>query len=163
MIVTIKKGTHSPVRVPILAFNVKELCYDVTFTNSCAYNIGKEQEDINKLFGIGYLPHHHCNSVRFGWRYHINSNKIELFAYSYINSSRSWDFLTFVNLNDKIRCRMQINRSGHALSIDEYSLPHIVNLKPKKMGYILSPYFGGNTTAPHDIEILISKISNNER
>lgn len=46
-----------------------ELVHKITFTESCRYDIGPEQADDYQLFGIGYLPHHHRNSVRFGWRY----------------------------------------------------------------------------------------------
>jgi len=42
----------------------------VTFTESCRYDLKTaDQLDVNKLCGIGYLPGHHKESARFGWRY----------------------------------------------------------------------------------------------
>ena len=46
----------------------RKMSCEVSFTESCRYNVGKDQSDINKLFGFS-VGMHHKNSVRVGWRY----------------------------------------------------------------------------------------------
>lgn len=153
----IKKGTHSNFRVPTFFHGIHKLSYDVTFTQSCVYDISDEQRDINKLFGVGYFPYHHCDSVRFGWRYVLDMGIIEILSYSYINSKRIYETLCFVNIDETIKCELIVNESNHVLQIDNKANTHVIDLKPKKIAYLLHPYFGGNMTAPHDMEIKMIK------
>ena len=56
--------------------------YNVKFYPSCRYNIGEDQSDINKLFGLSF-GFHHNQSERIGWRYDRITDKIELLLYTY--------------------------------------------------------------------------------
>jgi hypothetical protein len=162
----IKKGTHSPFRLPKLLFGTKKLAYSVKFTDSCRYEIGSDQTDINKLFGIGYFPYHHRNSVRFGWVYNPSKNAtMEIWAYWYENGKRYYEFLCDVPINSPayyeiateyvkewgwyFRLKVIFDRDviGNA----------VVTVKPQSVGYLLRPYFGGNQTAPHNMEIWMER------
>jgi hypothetical protein len=154
----IKAGTHSPFRVPSLLWSPNRIRYDVTFTESCRYNIGPEQDDINKLFGIGYFPHHHDNSVRFGWRYRNDIDIIEIMAYWYKDGQRDFAYLCSVEIGKQWRYDLTIGQSNQSMHVVGKSVPYIVPVRPRRMGYLLQPYFGGNMTAPHDIEIKMQRV-----
>jgi hypothetical protein len=61
----IKKGTHyaRPLQLlkKLLGIHIcesRKMSCDVSFTESCRYNVGTDQSDINKLFGGNcYAPH----------------------------------------------------------------------------------------------------------
>ena len=58
----------------------------VTFYPSTKYDLrSNDQLDWNKLFGIAFFPGKHKTSYRFGWRYNIETQMMELGAYSYID------------------------------------------------------------------------------
>jgi hypothetical protein len=152
---TIKKGTHSPFRFPVIVTS-PEIVRVVQFTPSCRYDIGNDQSDINKLFGVGYFPHHHRNSIRFGWRYDQASDMIEILAYWYAQKERLWESMKFVAIGSKNVFVMRRHEDMHELFIGKDRL--IIDMPACEVGYLLQPYFGGNRTAPHDITINIQKL-----
>ena len=152
----IHKNTHAPLRLPRLLIKPKLLAYRVGFTESCRYDIGRDQGDINKLFGVGYFPSHHENSVRVGWNYDIVSGKINIFAYWYAEGKRGWQYLRSVDLGVVYYFKMYIDGDMHRLDIAGRN--YQVDVKSTSICYLLRPYFGGNKTAPHDIVIDIKKV-----
>ena len=146
----IRKDTHAPFRWPRLVTS-SELAYTATFMPSCRYDIGVEQADINKLFGVGYFPHHHRDSVRFGWRYDIASGMVEIMAYWYLNRVRQWQSLKFAAIGQ--RNTLVLRRLGYCHELWVGPDRHIIDVPSRPVGYWLGPYFGGNMTAPHDIEL----------
>lgn len=153
----IRKGTHAPLRLPEIIWKPGRLSFNVMFTSSCAYYIGENQSDINKLFGIGYLPHHLYNSVRFGWRY-ASGNYVDIFAYFYIEGKREWQLIGMVEINVANTFVITAGQSSHSFQVLGKGINCRVPLKSKGIGYLLGPYFGGNEVAPHDIEIVIDRI-----
>ena len=151
----IKKGTHKSWQWPELILNRDIIRYIVRFDDSCRYNIGKDQGDINKLFGVGYFPHHHKNSVRIGWNYHPETDKIRLYAYWYINGVRDWLYMDSVNIGDYVYASIHINRGTHKIDIQG---KRFVIVRKGSLGYLLGPYFGGNQTAPHNINLEITRL-----
>lgn len=152
----IRKNTHAPIRVPSIIRSSNTLKYNVKFTESCKYSIGVDQDDINKLFGIGYFPGHRTVSVRFGWRYASGDN-IQVFSYWYVNAVRYWDEIGSVRIGDDNVFVIIPDGSSHKLSVPSCGILSSVPVPSFCVGYLLRPYFGGNTKAPHDIEILIRK------
>lgn len=130
---------------------------NVRFNSDCQYKIGKDQSDINKLFGFS-LGMHHKNSIRVGWRW-LNGN-LELCSYIYENG---------VRLKEMVLCKCDFVRDYkidvHLIVVDgNYRVYFYVNeimkhrqqlaTKVKKyVSYPISLYFGGNCTAPHDMNI----------
>lgn len=167
----IRKGTHSPFRLPRLLIDPKVLEYNVTFTPSCIYDIGRaDQADVNKLFGIGYFPHHHKNSVRFGWRYNPDfTDSMEIMAYWYDDGERMMRSMGFVDIGKQYTYEMWVLRgvgsplhhlkvSGGGKSKAHYLHQEVLLDNPCDIGYLLRPYFGGNQTAPHDMKIIMEKV-----
>lgn len=160
----IKKGTHyaRPLQLikkllGIRYTNKRAMSAVVRFHSDCQYEIGKDQSDINKLFGFS-LGMHHKNSIRVGWRW-LNGN-LELCSYIYENG---------VRLKEQVLCKCDFNTDYRIyvyLYIEEgkYCVYYYVNselkhsqqlaTKVKKyVSYPLSLYFGGNCKAPHDMII----------
>lgn len=152
----IHKNTHAPLRLPRLLIKPKLLAYRVGFTESCRYDIGRDQGDINKLFGVGYFPSHHENSVRVGWNYDLVSGRINLFAYWYVGGKRDWQYLRSVDIGIMYYFKMYIDDDIHRLDIAGRN--YRVDVHSTPICYLLRPYFGGNRTAPHDIVIDIKKV-----
>ncbi len=152
---TIRQGCHSVIALPSIVTD-NDVTYRIQFTESCRYNIGSEQYDINKLFGIGYAPHHHKNSVRFGWRYDLKSDMIEILAYWYLNGIRYWHPLNFVAIgaNNHYQITRFADRHDLSLKFETFSVP----VRNRGIGYLLRPYFGGNMPAPHDITINMRRL-----
>ena len=152
----IQKGIHAPFRLPCLLINPRLLAYRVAFTESCRYDIGRDQGYINKLFGIGYFPHHHDNSVRIGWNYDIVSGKINLFAYWYAQGVKGWHYLRSVDIGEVNYFSIQAGERDHI--IDVSGRKYCVDVAGRSVGYLLRPYFGGNKTSPHTMIIDMQKI-----
>lgn len=152
MITVIKAGSHAPMRLPKILVEEKNLAYKITFTESCRYDVGEDQSDINKLFGIGYFPFHHYNSVRIGWNYNIDKDQIELWAYWYKQGKRNWEWLDSIKIMQPSYMEIEIKSNYHIIRTKNslFSVP----VGGECIGYLLRPYFGGNEAAPHDIRIL---------
>lgn len=167
MIFTIKKGKHRswPFIFGILFNDWIER--DVVFDETAAYFLPNEDEnDVNKLFGFGYINGgHHQDSARFGWNYNQSNGRIRLFAYCYTNGLRVIHELCEVLPHRKVRLIIQeclgnyYSFSAH----DGYNNWHemgsviIPFTHNKKWKYKLGCFFGGNNPAPHSITIKISK------
>lgn len=152
----IHKNTHAPLRFPRLLIKPKLLAYRVGFTESCRYDIGKDQGDINKLFGVGYFPSHHDNSVRIGWNYDIGSGKINIFAYWYVEGTRGWQYLRSVEIGEQHYFKIYIDGNMHRL--DVAGRTYYIDVNATKVSYLLRPYFGGNRKAPHTVIIDMEKL-----
>jgi len=142
--------------------NNRFLSYYVTFSDSCRYELPKEdQEDINKLFGFSLGFNHHKDSARTGWFY--KDNNIHIYAYIYDNGIRTSKFIKTININETYIISIVDEGSNWLFSINDVSVEeiHITDVRIDKsskfkIGYKLWPYFGGNNTAPHDILIDMS-------
>jgi hypothetical protein len=161
--VTIKKGTHAPFRIPkVIPGKYHQYSHYIVFTESCRYDLKNEdQADINKLFGIGYFPNHHENSVRFGWRYITDLDAMEIMAYWYTNKERKWNHVCFVSIEKVYQYILNITGNFHTLSVYDGTSPVgdftiYDDVKPMSFGYLLRPYFGGNRKAPHNMTIKIN-------
>lgn len=144
----------------------------ITFTDSCRYDIGKEQKDWNKLFGfsLGFFPLYkqymqHENSVRFGWRYNPEKDCIEITPYIYKDGERMYAEKSLfetanLKLNEEYSFTITILPKncvfiiiGPDVSYLEYI--DITFKKQSNFGFHAPLYFGGNDKAPHDIKILM--------
>ncbi len=152
----IKKGWHYSIHLPWLLVKPKKLSYNIQFTDSCRYDIGREdQADINKLFGVGYFPSHHHKSVRIGWNYNIQTDQIDLWAYWYDNWERRWSYLKSVDINTTNKFTINVYKTKHVIDLGDVVFP--IQLEPDFIGYLLMPYFGGNQPAPHDMIINLKR------
>lgn len=115
--------------------------------------------DINKLTGIS-LGLHHRDSIRLGWRPDFNrQGMIEIFAYWYNKSQRSFASIGFVPTKTPIQFSIQMYRKEGSVSIQvgdnivynfDYKFPSI------GIGYLLYPYFGGDLLSPQKMKIYLT-------
>jgi hypothetical protein len=155
-VVLIRKGDHSDDRFPYLWVNKKKMEFDITFTESCRYNLGTDQSDQNKLFGIGYSPGHRMNSVRFGWFYNPTLDCIEISAYTYEDGVRYILQMAKVAIGETNRYVLTIDGDRHDLEVVGKARNRVMT-KSSAFSYMLHPYFGGNQPAPHHIYIKMTR------
>jgi hypothetical protein len=140
--------------------------WKVSFTESCRYSLNSpDQGDYNKLIGVGYLPHHHYESARFGWRYIADIGQIEVAAYCYLSGRRISKTLAFCEIGKEYRLELFcLNGSYHFSCCDTaivkpvISVVDIIHGHRKKLQYRLGTFFGGNQKAPHEIKIQLDKV-----
>lgn len=165
MIFRIPSGKH---RARPLRFGFwcgrKSFAWVVKFDESCRYDLKSEDQfDVNKLCGIGYLPGHHKDSARFGWRYWTDRKEIELSAYCYVSGRRVIQHVGFCEIDKLYRIELIASSWAYYFSLTNTDQTPIgeaeVNHTHKRQfQYRLGIFFGGNRTAPHDIKIQLEKV-----
>lgn len=181
MILEVKKGKH---RFRPASWGLvfrKHISYTVTFLPSCRYDIGPDQGDWNKLFGVGPIsvriilelfvrlakwlkPNwfnwlkvpHHKESYRTVWRYNIDLGKIEIGAYWYDKGVRLVHIIGSCKINEPILLTMCEDWKRIVWVIGDTPVFSRWGKWPM-IGYKLGAYFGGNRPAPHDIKIKMVK------
>lgn len=159
----IEKNTHyaRPLQLlkKLLGIRVcktRKMSCEVSFAESCRYDVGRDQSDINKLFGFS-LGMHHTNSMRFGWRYVPSVDAIEIVTYIYRKGERLKEqHVNWVSLGKRVRYTIELRKDGtvHFYAGERWSAGEIMGTQGKIFfSYPLSLYFGGNCTAPHDMLI----------
>jgi hypothetical protein len=141
---------------PLIAKAIK---FKAMFDSSAIYQTVKagNQGDINKLHGMSDCnTPHQSNSARFGWRWY--AQRLEIWAYAYVNNERKFTFITAVAINAYSQYELSFIDSEYVFKVNDVSvkLPRFCNLDAS--GYKLYPYFGGDETAPHEITIRIEEI-----
>lgn len=167
MIYIIKKGKHRARWwwLSLSLWHNKTLIRrKVIFKSTAVYDLNsKDQEDTNKLFGIGYFPYHHKESARVGWRYDWFKKKFILSAYCYVNGDRVMHDFCECYANKKLEVIILISPVSYEflaydhdtnISLGSITIPH---WNRKKWSYPLGLYFGGNKPAPDNIQIEIEK------
>jgi hypothetical protein len=140
----------------------------VVFLPSCRYHMeGVDYFDVHKLFGFGYLSGgHHRDSARFGWRYDESNDRISLYAYTYVNGERSIKHMACVPIDREVQLEIFIDYNHQYwfevkvpdnpfFTTRSYSIPFS---HKKQWKYALGPYFGGTSTAPQRISLLLKSL-----
>ena len=108
------KGCHYPVKLipEFLRYigwtkNDKEYmhCRTIKFNGDCRYHIdGEDQWDWSKLYGVFFgLRGIHHDSIRFGWRYNPNTQKIEICRIMYFGDNpikHTMDYLMSIDVDE---------------------------------------------------------------
>jgi len=159
MIYTIHKGKHkaSPIRFGFW-FNRSLFRWRVTFLPGCRYEIpGVDQLDTNKLVGVGFLPGHHTDSARFGWRYNKKADVIEILSYCYVNKKREINFIHSVAIGQPVLLWLQISKGAYLFFAGK-DFGSVMHRHKKRFSYRLGTFFGGNKKAPHEMQIKIEAL-----
>jgi len=156
----IRKGSHFSSGNSFTQLHQKELRFQVIFDSSAIYkNIRPDnQYDINKLYGFSDCSTlHHENSARFGWRW--NGKSVELHAYCYLDSIRYDRLLDTVSIGRTTELAIKLLPWQYGFEINKETrfVPRHCSSTIIE-GYRLYPYFGGDETAPHDINIRIKEL-----
>lgn len=160
----ILKGTHICIDQFTGIWLGKPIEKKILFTDSCRYNVGTEQKDWNKLFGMsfGFFPlvkqfQMHENSARFGWRYNPDTDRIEVAPYLYTDGKREYaETLGIDVFSCEIGavCPMSITPFASFVLYTAGSSSWALNQNiPSHKGFTAPLYFGGNAVAPHTIEV----------
>ena len=128
---------------------------NVTFTDSCRYGFQDYHGQVHKIFGIGFLPYHRWQSIRFGWTYH-GGDLILVHSYIYDNGRRTIEPMVWVPIGSSTSMSIIPGPDGGYTMRAAHVVKHI-DIRPK-WGYKLWPYFGGQNVAPHDIKINLENI-----
>jgi hypothetical protein len=165
MIFTVKQGKHYSDGLIYKALNLftftGKLSRTVMFDESCEYSLPTEdQRDVNKLFGYSVGFDHHQNSARFGWHWYRGS--IYVSAYLYRDGERIDLPLTKLNLKTWYQFSLEAQAESDCFVIrDHESTLVIANIERRakfRGGIQLWPYFGGNNSAPHDVQIRMESL-----
>jgi hypothetical protein len=156
-IYTIEEGTHGD-SLYVELLRESPSSFNVIFNKSCTYDIGDDQSDWNKLIGFSDCNDcHHENSVRIGWRWY--QGKMQVCGYYYNNGERCWTEAIDVALHSEIYCGLRLEPDHYIVVIeDQVMIIPRTNSCETGVYYKLFPYFGGNRTAPHNINILIQEL-----
>lgn len=162
---------------PRISFSKRmETEYYVQFDHSCKYLLDSNKTQVNKLLGIGHI-HHHLNSVRLGWRYVEDLDKIELLPYYYENGKRIIvkndqfpERKLYINCGETVKVKFiyafnnNLNYVQGCIYINDnlYDINLWFNnndyIKGLPFLYECFPYFGGSVPSPHDMTIYIERI-----
>lgn len=162
----IEKNNHYPKGIHFGITFSRKISFKAKFDESCLYHFGDVDDyDINKLFGFSTTWHHHRQSARVGWRC-LDGNKIQLLTYSYNSGIRTIgesDILGIVKPNEIFYCDIIDKEHEYVYVFRKANeKKELIRRDPKfpdwfLFHYLLFPYFGGNKTAPHDMQIYVNK------
>jgi hypothetical protein len=154
---TIRSGQHYCDGNQFRQVEIGTMSFTVKFDSSAIYtSVNPEnQYDINKLLGFSdNNTDHHRYSARYGWRW--SGGALRLFAYVYNNGAVISKELATVAIGAEVACSITVTSSSYLFTTNGITerLPRM-SVTPKGKGYQLYPYFGGDETAPHDVNIYI--------
>lgn len=153
----IPQGQHYSTTNSFKNIDVTELKFSVRFDSSCIYTtvLPENQYDINKLYGFAdNNALHHQFSARFGWRW--SDGGLRLFAYVYNNGQRISEEITTLDIGKSYNCAIKVLPEVYQFRVEDQvlTMPRASTTASGK-GYLLYPYFGGDETAPHPVNIWI--------
>jgi len=157
---TIPKGQHYADQNTYQAIEFDELKFTVRFDSSAIYQTIDQanQEDINKLYGFSdNNADHRQFSARFGWNWARGA--LRLYAYVYNSGDRTSQEMTAIQIGTEDTCSIKVSGDHYTFSVNNTTTQMARESKTSEAsGYKLFPYFGGNETAPHEIDIWIKEL-----
>jgi len=157
---TIFQGDHYCTPHPVRLFSGSTLTFDAKFGSDCHYDLANNnQGDLNKLFGFSdnnSLIHIH--SARFAWRWMIETQNIEVWAYSYISGSVRYDKIGETTLGAWDHYQVSASGSKYTYTFNGTVIEHPRTAPSQGLKTISFPYFGGDELATHDMTIYIKEL-----
>jgi len=168
----LKKGNHYSIPKKIKIYmHTKEFQWKVKFSKECWYERGVvEFTGYNKLRGVTFGTHQEnpwgkwkltkwlVNSALLAWQPNFNDpekKKINLYLYYDVNGVEYRQIFNSVNIEEEFLIGYTIKKNGVYISINNGKEYHMPTKTWLKLGYHLWPYFGGKSTAPHDMNVTI--------
>ena len=142
------------------AIELSEMKFIARFDSTAIYQAqsAENQYDINKLYGFSdNNADHHQYSARFGWRW--SDKALRLFAYVYNQGAITSKDLSTVSIGAEVNCSIKVSANKYLFTVDGTTtqLPRMATTEKAK-GYQLYPYFGGDESAPHQVNIWIKNL-----
>lgn len=159
---TIEAGNHYANGINVKPWIGKtQYKFKALFDESCLYDLGNyNNKDINKLAGLTFSWWNDDNSVRIGWNCSLQNGKVQLFGYFHKGGVIDYLPLGQADVNTFVEFYIDIDRPAGTIWITSsnigFAYPTSFNFSGvPKYGYYNYPYFGGDETAPHDMQITI--------
>lgn len=162
MTYTINQGNHyhTLAFIPTITFE-NTISYECTLTDSCLYTLsGVNAYDWNKLIGLSTTYNQHQNSARIGWRTDSTGKQFELLPYVYVAGKRlNLDILTpqLVQPNEPFSVAVTDTEFSYEIKINEKEYEYSKQPDSPIFNWVLKPYFGGQATAPHKMQVILTK------
>ena len=158
----IAEGSHYAQERKVGVFRGESLEISAYFDQSAQYDLGDDDQfDVNKLYGVSDCGTLHMkNSARMGWRWNLQTRKLEILAFTHVNGVFDFKLIGEAKLNQSYRYQIQLSsdKSSYLFSFNQYQISMPRGCQDTVIsGYKLYPYFGGNKAAPHDIRIKIAE------
>tara|TARA_R110002020_G_scaffold26793_7_gene86647 strand:- start:1811 stop:2365 length:555 start_codon:yes stop_codon:yes gene_type:complete len=153
----IKEGKHRSI-FKIKYTKKNSFNIQVKFDESAKYTsqYPENQLDVNKLWGVSDCGTTHSkNSIRFGWRWDLDQEQIEILMYRRLLNEFTFKPLGYVNPGDVNYMSLNITDSHYHMYLNGVGDSMSRCCDNTKRRYFLYPYFGGDEKAPHDITIKI--------
>jgi hypothetical protein len=162
---TIKQGAHYCDQSALAHVSGTSMNFVAKFDSTAIYPAVitdyNHAYDVNKLWGFSEGLNNQYNSARIGWRW-LNG-QLQLFAYVYVKGTLlrdpvSYDppFIKAVQIGSEINCSIAVSGSKYVFTVDGVVVQTTRGTTSSQYsGYQQYPYFGGNLTAPHLINIYI--------
>jgi hypothetical protein len=173
----IGKGKHSSSHGLHFGFTMKrKITFKAILDESCLYTIpDNDKYDENKLFGFSSSWNHMIQSARIGWRC-MDGKSFEIVTYSHNDGKIDFNDIKLLGTvlpNQPFICSIveppYYKGDPKAYYVFTFRIEGDSNISFTKnentksyfpFQYYLFPYFGGNKTAPHDMNIKIELIKN---
>jgi hypothetical protein len=157
---TIRTGTHEVEKNTNSLFTGNSMRFQALFDSSCIYKTvsAENQNDINKLMGFSDCSsQHHINSARFGWNW--RENAIRIYAYIYIDGLRQEQELGVAEIGKAQNYALRTEGNSYIFTFNgvETVMPRHCS-GGTGVSYKLLPYFGGDESAPQDIQVKIRNL-----
>ena len=161
---TIKKGNHYASvsifkKIGGIGWKITRVAMRFSFHKECwwAPPRNNDDNDLNKLAGIGFGTNHKKNSVRLAWIPDFaRQGVIKIYGYTYDEkkTAQSFTFQYITSIQVGETCEATIESHGsYAITVNGVTI-HMDNIKTDPdLCFHLYPYFGGNNTAPCDMII----------
>jgi len=156
---TIKENRHRSV-VKVRHTKQNQFDLQVRFDESAQYTSQEavNQLDVNKIWGVSDCGTTHSkNSIRFGWRWDLNVEQIEILMYRRKDNEFSFKSLGYTNPDDLNYLSLNINEDNYVMTFNGVTDSMSRSCEEPCRRYYLYPYFGGTERAPHDVTILIKE------
>lgn len=137
------------------------LAFEVVFDSTAMYQTQSRanQADWNKLMGFSDCASlHQTNSVRVVWRYLPANGGLQLGEYYYTDGKRSFATLGNYQFNDTIPVKIYTSNGFYKVQAGSHSGSKKRACSNASGRYGLYPYFGGDETAPQDINMFIRQL-----
>jgi hypothetical protein len=155
---SIPKGRHRS-RISWQPFFKRKKIFTFVFDSSARYDVGKNQDALNKLVGFSDgCFNHHKNSFRLAWRYNKEKDCVEIHSYIYVDGERHTSFISDVPLFSSQSIEVECRKDIYRVVLNNFYVFYYNRFSRSVYSYkhMLWPYFGGQAVAPHRVSILIN-------
>lgn len=140
-------------------FTGDELRFNFKFDSTAIYQTSdpRNQADWNKLMGFsdcGSL--HQTNSIRLVWRWY--QGELQIGEYRYQEGEREFSTLTSVDLGRANTASIQAADGEYRIRVNEQKVTRPRYCDSRTPSYWLFPYFGGDESAPHIVNISVKHL-----